>query len=133
MKTPFSEIAEKGRIANAAFGYASNPGDPFGVFRIRLPNSWESLNIVASNGDGMEEWYEGPKWEHVSVSLRDRCPTWEEMCWVKSLFWEPEETVIEFHPPESRYVNNHKHCLHLWRPVGVQIPAPPDIAVGVKV
>ena len=25
-------------------------------------------------------------WEHVSVSLRNRCPTWDEMCLVKDIF-----------------------------------------------
>jgi hypothetical protein len=75
---------------------------------------------------------QGEGWEHVSVSLHDRCPTWDEMCFVKDLFWLPEEAVFQLHPPESEYVNNHPFCLHLWRSTAVPIPLPPSIFVGVK-
>lgn len=71
-------------------------------------------------------------WEHVSVSLRNRCPNWKEMCFIKSLFWEEEDAVIQIHPPKSQYVNNHPYCLHLWRNTKVQMELPPWTAVGVK-
>lgn len=69
--------------------------------------------------------------EHVSVSIptEKRCPTWEEMCYVKDLFWSNDSCVIQYHPPRSNYVNNHDHCLHLWRPIGVEIPIPQTILV----
>lgn len=66
-----------------------------------------NLRIIAGNGDG---------WDHVSVSLPDRCPTWGEMCKVKSLFFDKDEMVIQYHPPEKDYINIHEHVLHLWRP-----------------
>lgn len=72
-------------------------------------------------------------WEHVSVSIADqptRCPSWEEMCLVKALFWEPEDCVVQFHPPQSEYVNNHAGCLHLWRHVDGHV-TPPRILVGI--
>lgn len=81
-----------------------------------------ALMIIASDGGG---------WEHVSVSLPDRCPTWDEMCAVKALFWDPDDCVMQLHPPASRHVNNHPNCLHLWRPVGIEIPQPPSIMVGL--
>lgn len=72
-------------------------------------------------------------WEHVSVSRRDRAPLWEEMCEIKDLFWEPEDCVVQFHPPHSEYVNNHPRCLHLWRPTGgIVIPMPMSYLVGFK-
>ena len=64
-------------------------------------------------------------WEHVSVSIEDLCPSWDDMCFVKSLFWEPEETVLQFHPAKSDYVNIHEFCLHLWKQVGAQVELPP--------
>ena len=64
-------------------------------------------------------------WDHVSVSLIDRCPTWKEMCMVKDLFFEPEEIVIQYHPPKSVYINNFPFVLHLWRQQGVEIQLPP--------
>jgi hypothetical protein len=54
-------------------------------------------------------------WEHVSVSLRNRFPNWDEMCAVKALFWGPEETVVQFHVAPDRAVNPHPYVLHLWR------------------
>jgi hypothetical protein len=69
-------------------------------------------------------------WEYVSVSLRNRTPNWREMGFIKDLFWDLEDVVIQYHPPKREYVNNHEHCLHLWRPVGVEIPTPPKILVG---
>jgi len=51
------------------------------------------------------------------------------MCWVKSLFWGPDEWVVQFHPAEADYVNRHPNCLHLFRPVGVSFPVPPKECV----
>lgn len=64
-------------------------------------------------------------WEHVSVSLQDRCPSWEIMSAVKAKFWPPEARVVQYHPPASEHVNAHPYCLHLWRPLDAEIPAPP--------
>jgi hypothetical protein len=76
-------------------------------------------------------------WEHVSVSCLDPLngrrpvtPTWDVMCWVKELFWEDEETVMQLHPPKSEWVNDHETCLHLWKPLHVEIARPPAILVG---
>lgn len=96
-----------------------------GAFLAKGPDRKEScpLKIIAS--DGLD-------WEHVSVSLPHRCPTWAEMCFVKGLFWDSEDCVMQLHPPEADQVNNHSHCLHLWRPIGSDIPRPPDYLVGIK-
>jgi hypothetical protein len=53
------------------------------------------------------------------------------MCFVKSLFWEPEDVVVQYHPAESKYVNNHNFCLHLWRWKG-EMPSPPMDLIGIK-
>lgn len=93
-----------------------------GMFEVKLRLNQRVL-IVASDGMG---------WEHVSVSRRDRCPTWDEMCQVKSLFWDASDCVVQFHPPQSEYVNNHPNCLHLWRQAGGDFQLPPSILVGCK-
>ena len=96
-------------------------GDKYnGIFNIPLP-SGEVAGVVISNGDG---------WEHVSVSMKGRCPRWQEMCYIKSLFWDDEEVVIQYHPKKSEYVNLHPYCLHLWKPIGIDIPTPPKEMVG---
>src|SRR5215831_17435432 len=76
-----------------------------GVFLV--PCGKVHLRVIASDGEG---------WDHVSVSLADRCPTWEEMCHVKELFFKTSEIAYQLHVPPDVYVNNHKFCLHLWRP-----------------
>lgn len=52
---------------------------------------------------------------HITVGKKQKTPTWEQMCFVKSLFWGKEDTVVQYHPAESEYVNLHEHVLHLWR------------------
>jgi len=54
------------------------------------------------------------------------------MSFVKDLFWDEDECVVQFHPPRSEYVNNHASCLHLWRNKHQQFPLPPSILVGDK-
>ncbi len=73
-----------------------------------IPFEGRELSVFASN------W--GGGWEHVSVSLKNRCPNWREMCLVKNLFWNDDEECIQFHPKESEYINLHNYCLHIWKP-----------------
>lgn len=103
---------------------ASARGDPWGAFLLPGP-SGRTLMILADDGATTG-------WEHVSVSTRKHAPNWTEMCRVKSLFWEPEDTVVQFHPPASAYVNNHPNCLHLWRWKHSAFPLPASIMVGIK-
>lgn len=85
------------------------------------------IKIQASEGFG---------WEHVSVSIGEvgkkskRVPNWAEMCYVKDLFWDEEDTVIQFHPAKSQYVNLHEFVLHLWRPTNEKLPIPIKEMVG---
>lgn len=102
----------------------SNPGDNFGMFYIPIKKSNIPLKVICA-----PMHYE---WQHVSVSLPNRCPTWSEMALVKSLFWSEDETVVQFHPKKSEYVNNHPHCLHLWRKNGQEFELPPSILTGIK-
>ena len=97
-----------------------------GMFVIPNPftrNNKPELQVMSSDGKG---------WEHVSVSLRFRSPTWEEMCKVRLLFWDDNDVVIQYHPAKNNYVNNHPYCLHLWRPVGIELLKPPEDLVGFK-
>lgn len=116
---PTPHKAENFRIRRG--GYASNAtfGNN-GAFIVPGPCG-QDLSVIASDEGG---------WEHVSVSLPKRCPNWPEMCAIKNLFWSEEECVIQYHPPRSLYVSHHPYCLHLWKPLGADIPMPPTILVG---
>jgi hypothetical protein len=95
-----------------------------------LTNGWAEvegpfrrLTVIFSDGEG---------WEHVSVSTRGRCPNWDEMRFIKDLYWSADDVVMQLHPGRAEYVNNHPYCLHLWRPQGQTIPTPPPLLVGVR-
>lgn len=105
---------EKYRKRHPTLG-SGTVGKNYGYFEIPVCNG--TLRAISS---GI-----GDEWEHVSVSLPNRCPTWDEMCVVKDLFWGSDETVIQFHPKRSSYVNAHQHCLHLWKLSGHDCKLPP--------
>ena len=126
MRKTLPKKLEDGRERTGPF--ASDPQDGAnGKFYIQGPCG-AILMIVASDGQDPEA--EG--WEHVSVSIPNRCPNWTEMCFVKDLFWDEEECVVQFHPPKSEYVNNHPYCLHLWRDLTADVRLPPSHLVGLK-
>jgi hypothetical protein len=85
-----------------------------GVFDIS--GSASTLRVIASS-DGA--------WDHVSVSLPNRCPNWGEMELVKRKFFKDEETAMQLHVPVADHISLHPNCLHLWRPQRVEIPLPP--------
>jgi hypothetical protein len=108
-----------------------------GAFRVPLPlTDVDKLNgvlgrqlvVIASNGLG---------WDHVSVRAViykvgqevSRTPTWDEMCAVKRLFFHDHECAVQYHPPESDYVNIHPNVLHIWRPQNVELPQPDRVMV----
>ena len=88
------------------------------------------IRVIASRGDPADP-DELQRWDHLSASLADRCPTWEEMEFLKRLFFKPQETAMQLHVPTSAHISNHPYCLHIWRPLDVEIPRPPDILVGL--
>lgn len=71
-------------------------------------------------------------WEHLSVSMPNKTPSWEQMCMMKDIFWGEDEVCVEYHPRKEEYVNNHPHCLHIWKPRDVEMPTPPSILVGFR-
>ncbi len=96
-------------------------GDLGGAFMAPSCVDGDALCILATSGDG---------WDHVSVSLRARCPTWAEMDQVKRELFRPHETAMQLHVPPSDHVNVHPFTLHLWRPTsGRKIPRPPLVLV----
>ena len=112
-------VPNKYRLRIGPKGLDDNESGNNGAFLIPTRPGQPPLRVIASDGEG---------WEHVSVSLPNRCPTWDEMCKVKALFWDDEDCVVQFHPPKRDYVNLHPYCLHLWRPIGATISLP-DLAL----
>lgn len=105
------EILKLDRLRVLQKGYDGGCGE------IYFPAQKEPMLVIWSFGEG---------WDHVSVSYRKRTPTWDEMCKVKDMFFNEEETVVQYHPKKSEYKNLHEHCLHLWRKQGKEIELPPS-------
>jgi hypothetical protein len=127
------EELERGRVRSGVWATTSEWG-LHGVFLVRAPSGAE-LIIAGHTGDGDMVAVDHPSgerkvisaptgWEHVTVELHHRTPTWDEMCFAKNLFWKEEECVVEYHPPLSQYVKYNPHCLHLWKPKHAAIPTP---------
>lgn len=92
-----------------------------GVFRLKPKRFNCEFFVLSSQSLG---------WDHVSISKiqkgrKIKCPIWEEMCYIKDLFFDPEERVVQYHPKRSEYVNAHPGVLHLWRFQEIEFPAPP--------
>jgi len=74
-------------------------------------------------------------WDHVSVKKRYvvtgiiAIPTWDEMCFIKEIFWPDDQHVMQLRPAKADYIDCHPHVLHLWRPQNAEIPKPPKIMV----
>jgi hypothetical protein len=85
-----------------------------GAFVFKKGNT--PLRVIASAIDG---------WDHVSVSTPNRCPTWEEMEFIKRTFFKPDEVAYQLHVAEKEHINCHPHTLHIWRPWHAPIPLPP--------
>lgn len=130
------KVPEKFRIP-ATYGRPlySPPNSDHGHFSIPHRHD-KKLTIRCTASAGID----AVPWEHVSITIRQtkndfalsRCPTWDEMCYIKDMFWDKTDTVIQFHPPEDQYVSTHNYCLHLWRPKNVNCNMPPLEAVGFK-
>jgi hypothetical protein len=107
-----------------------------GAFMVPAPHSRNGLRrhsfirVIASSGKDQTE--DNFKWDHVSASLPDRCPTWEEMDYLKRLFFKPDEVCFQLHMPPNENISNHPYCLHIWRPLEAKIPLPPSIMVGFQ-
>jgi len=106
--------------------YHSEPGEQRGTFWLPRPGKKTGQYFFCLVSSGMG-------WDHISVSIpaEKRCPTWEEMCYVKEFFFHRNECVVQFHPKEKDYVNMHEHCLHLWRCQTQEFPTPDPLMVGI--
>lgn len=120
-----ARVLEPSRTVSAAF--ISTEADGFsGLFRLVLDG--KMVRCIASDQLG---------WKHVSVSLEyeRKPPSWSIMAKVKDLFWEDDETVVQYHPAKKDYVNFHEGCLHLWQYIGggpFEMPLPHWYLVGPK-
>ena len=82
-------------------------------------------SVICTNSGG---------WNHISIAPSNRriMPSYEDLCLVKDMFWNEEESVIHVFPPKSQYVNNLSNCLHLWECYYTEMVLPPSFMVGLR-
>ena len=140
-------VPETFRITDGPMGTDTNVG-AYGAFDVESPEPGWRLALICDDGtDG--DVPESLGWEHVSVHAyrsrqadvvgllgrservpKLRTPTWKEMAFIKSLCWEDDDVVVQYHPRKSEYVNVHPNVLHLWCVRGQPFPTPPSSLVG---
>ncbi len=120
------KVPEDYRVRDGVMASSKTDGAN-GCFIIPSKIPGRTLQVIASDGMG---------WEHVSVlgcrGKKTFIPTWDEMCQIKSLFWDDDDTVVQYHPCKEHSINNHPHVLHIWRKIGVEYELPPSVMVGYK-
>lgn len=101
---------------------------------IKVGTDGGRAEIFVNGWRGIVIWSDGAGWGHVSVSANSKkiVPSWNDMCFVKDIFFTDDEAVIEIHPKKSEYVNNVNNCLHLWRCKYREMVLPPSCLVGVR-
>lgn len=113
MKSKPSKAIERFRIIKGVLASNRSYGNN-GAFRVKYKG--RIYKVIISDEGG---------WDHVSVSLQNRIPTWREMCVIKDIFFEDIEVVVQYHPAKENYINDHEYVLHMWRCQDKPMPIPP--------
>lgn len=90
-----------------------------------LPADWKQIDPIFPNAktyisfDGLrvivtDEIHDGQLWQHVSISRKNRLPTWQDIRRVKDLMIGADEKAIMVLPKQAEYVNAHPYCMHLF-------------------
>jgi hypothetical protein len=130
MRTDWSHL-DKYRVKHPTHTLYSPAGATYGAFAIPHPTKGRyTYEVIAV--DAQDEMSRG--WEHVSVKVADisgetRTPGWDEMEWIKALFWQEDEVTVQFHVNGQEKVNVHPNVLHIWRNAKAPFQLPPQIFV----
>src|SRR5258706_11378585 len=86
--------------------YESSYGDDHGMFLIPHAKTSVTLRCIVSSAVlGRNEGGDAYAWDHVSVSLKNRCPNWPEMSFIKSVFFADDEAAMQVHVPAADHLS----------------------------
>ena len=89
-----------------------NPQEGIMGYYYKIDYTKKGTPILGQKYTFVFSWHKG--WEHLSISLTDNihnCPTWDEMCMFKDMFFKEDEACVEYHPKKEDYVNVHPRLL----------------------
>ena len=80
-----------------------------GAYRIQTKG--RAYLVIASIDNGLRE--------HISISHKNLkiWPTWQELVFIKDIFFKDEEECYQVFPKKSEYVNIRSNCFHIWRDI----------------
>jgi len=105
--------------------YKKLGGEGIGQFKFRDDLTLRLFHVEYSRELG---------WDRVIVQLVARNakehqhptpPTWADMCYIKDIFFNESETVVQYHASSDAHLNIHANVLHLWRLQDGCFPTPP--------
>jgi len=111
------------RVIRGAFATNKAHGNNGHFF---IPYNSKYLLCIVSDGAG---------WEHVSFRIVNKKNTrswigdYRAMKFVKEMFWEDTECVVQYFPPKKDHINMHDNVLHLWKPTDQELPMPKKVMV----
>lgn len=91
-----------------------------------LPSDWKRVACLGPDGGVWEQrgglgvivsgadYPDGKDWLHLSVSRRERVPSYAELIYVKELFIGKDRKAIMVLPSRAEHVNIHPNVLHLF-------------------
>lgn len=85
---------------------------PFPIPAILLYRRYDGLKVLFS---ATKKIHDDPRaWLHVSLSRKNRIPSYEDMVCVKKLFVGEDRQAIQVFAPRAKHVNIGPNVLHLW-------------------
>lgn len=82
------------------------PGADGGFWR----NKKKNMIVIASIAVELD----GHRWLHMSITSKNRIPTYEELTFMKKHWAGDVRKCIMVFPSTTEHVNIHPRCLHLW-------------------
>lgn len=77
---------------------------------IGIDGNFKGLGVIIEK----HTYPDGAEIIHISVSRKDRLPSYYDMKYVKNLFLGNDKLAVHLYPPSNENVNIHNYCLHLW-------------------
>lgn len=99
--------------------------DPLSVRRLLGRHEWSppvetpaGWGYRHAEGDGTVivscGWHDGAEWIHASMTRRDRCPSYEDLCLLRRAAFGGDGWAYQVFAPAAKHINAHEHALHLW-------------------
>jgi hypothetical protein len=89
---------------------APRPNGPAGLYVVLLDRDAHRVgSVIVTQAE-----HDGVEWIHASLAWTDHTPTYDDLVALKAAVFGLDRECYQVFPIETRHVNIHEHCLHLW-------------------